>query len=176
MIKHKKKNWRKIKLILLDVDGVLTNGLLTYTDTGAELKSFNVRDGWIIQECVKLGLLEFGIITARKSAIVQRRAKELNVKYLYENYRDKLAALNDILEKTNYSPDEIMFVGDELMDAPVMLRVGISATVNDCATGLKKIADFVATKNGGAGAVREIIEELLKKQGKLKLLFNEYLK
>ncbi|HPG31444.1 MAG TPA: HAD-IIIA family hydrolase [bacterium] len=169
----KKLNWKKIKLVLLDVDGVLTNGMITYHSDGTESKTYNVKDGRGIIEANLCGI-EFGIITARESETVSRRAKDLNIKYLYQNSKNKVDALNDILNKTGFSTDEIMYIGDEVIDIPVMLKVGISATVKDCSKDVLKAADFISSKNGGTGAVREILEHLLKKQNKWNLHIKKY--
>ncbi|MBP7652716.1 HAD-IIIA family hydrolase [Candidatus Dependentiae bacterium] len=161
----KKLDWKKIRLVILDVDGVLTNGHITYNSDGTESKTFSVKDGRGIIEAQLCGI-EFGIITARESNTVSRRAKDLNIKYVYQNSKNKLEALNEIIKKYGFFPEEILYIGDEVIDIPVMIRVGISATVNDCARDVIKAADYRSSKNGGDGAVREILEYLLKKQNK----------
>ena len=133
-----------IKLILLDVDGTLTDGGIYLGNSGEELKKFNVKDGYAIVNAQKLGI-EFGIITGAKSELVSKRAEKLKIKYLYQ----------DISEKT--------VILDEIMQITGLQKVGFSGTPLDGVNEAKIIADFVSTKNGGEGAVREFIETILKK-------------
>ena len=127
-----------IKLVLLDVDGTLTDGGIYRGNNGEELKRFNVKDGYVIVNAQKLGV-EFGIITGRKSELVEIRAKELKIKYLYQEISEKTVILEEIMKKT-----------------------GLRKAVNE----VIQIADFISEKNGGSGAVREFLEHILKKDGK----------
>ena len=147
-----------IKLVLLDVDGTLTDGGIYRGNNGEELKRFNVKDGYAIVNAQKLGI-EFGIITGRKSELVEIRAKELKIKYLYQGISEKTVILEEIIKKDSLSKEEIAYMGDDLNDLLIMKQVGLSGTPKDA-------VDFVSKKNGGAGAVREFIEHILKKDGK----------
>ena len=154
-----------IKLVLLDVDGTLTDGRIYRGNNGEELKRFNVKDGYAIVNAQKLGI-EFGIITGRKSELVEIRAKELKIKYLYQGISEKTVILEEIMKKDGLSKEEIAYMGDDLNDFLIMKQVGLSGTPKDAVDEVIQVADFVSKKNGGSGAVREFIEHILKKDGK----------
>ena len=154
-----------IKLVLLDVDGTLTDGGIYRGNNGEELKRFNVKDGYAIVNAQKLGI-EFGIITGRKSELVEIRAKELKIKYLYQGISEKIVILEEIMKKDGLSKVEIAYMGDDLNDVLIMKQVGLSGTPKDAVDEVIQVADFVSKKNGGSGAVREFIEHILKKYGK----------
>jgi 3-deoxy-D-manno-octulosonate 8-phosphate phosphatase, yrbI family len=154
-----------IKLVLLDVDGTLTDGGIYRGNNGEELKRFNVKDGYAIVNAQKLGI-EFGIITGRKSELVEIRAKELKIKYLYQGISEKTVILEEIMKKDGLSKEEIAYMGDDLNDLLIMKQVGSSGTPKDAVDEVIQVADFVSKKNGGSGAVREFIEHILKKDGK----------
>ena len=154
-----------IKLVLLDVDGTLTDGGIYRGNNGEELKRFNVKDGYAIVNAQKLGI-EFGIITGRKSELVEIRAKELKIKYLYQGISEKIVILEEIMKKDGLSKVEIAYMGDDLNDLLIMKQVGLSGTPKDAVDEVIQVADFVSKKNGGSGAVREFIEHILKKDGK----------
>ena len=154
-----------IKLVLLDVDGTLTDGGIYRGNNGEELKRFNVKDGYAIVNTQKLGI-EFGIITGRKSELVEIRAKELKIKYLYQGISEKTVILEEIMKKDGLSKEEIAYMGDDLNDLLIMKQVGLSGTPKDAVDEVIQITDFVSKKNGGSGAVREFIEHILKKDGK----------
>jgi len=154
-----------IKLVLLDVDGTLTDGGIYRGNNGEELKRFNVKDGYAIVNAQKLGI-EFGIITGRKSELVEIRAKELKIKYLYQGISEKTVILEEIMKKDSLSKEEIAYMGDDLNDLLIMKQVGLSGTPKDAVDEVIQVADFVSKKNGGSGAVREFIEHILKKDGK----------
>ena len=154
-----------IKLVLLDVDGTLTDGGIYRGNNGEELKRFNVKDGYAIVNAQKLGI-EFGIITGRKSELVEIRAKELKIKYLYQGISEKTVILEEIMKKDGLSKEEIAYMGDDLNDLLIMKQVGLSGTPKDAVDEVIKVADFVSKRNGGSGAVREFIEHILKKDGK----------
>ena len=154
-----------IKLVLLDVDGTLTDGGIYRGNNGEELKRFNVKDGYAIVNAQKLGI-EFGIITGRKSELVEIRAKELKIKYLYQGISEKTVVLEEIIKKTGLTKGEIAYMGDDLNDLLIMKQVGLSGTPKDAVDEVIQVADFVSKKNGGSGAVREFIEYILKKDGK----------
>ena len=154
-----------IKLVLLDVDGTLTDGGIYRGNNGEELKRFNVKDGYAIVNAQKLGI-EFGIITGRKSELVEIRAKELKIKYLYQGISEKTVILEEIMKKDGLSKEEIAYMGDDLNDLLIMKQVGSSGTPKDAVDEVIQVADFVSKKNGGSGAVREFIEHILKKDRK----------
>ena len=154
-----------IKLVLLDVDGTLTDGGIYRGNNGEELKRFNVKDGYAIVNAQKLGI-EFGIITGRKSELVEIRAKELKIKYLYQGISEKTVILEEIIKKDGLLKEEIAYMGDDLNDLLIIKQVGLSGTPKDAVDEVIQVADFVSKKNGGSGAVREFIEHILKKDRK----------
>ena len=154
-----------IKLVLLDVDGTLTDGGIYRGNNGEELKRFNVKDGYAIVNAQRLGI-EFGIITGRKSELVEIRSNELKIKYLYQGISEKTVILEEIMQKTGLKKEEIAYMGDDLNDILIMKQSGLTGTPKDAADEVIQIADFVSEKNGGSGAVREFVEYILKKDGK----------
>ena len=154
-----------IKLVLLDVDGTLTDGGIYRGNNGEELKRFNVKDGYAIVNAQKLGI-EFGIITGRKSELVEIRSNELKRKYLYQGISEKTVILKEIMQKTGLKKEEIAYMGDDLNDILIMKQSGLTGAPKDAADEVIQIADFVSEKNGGSGAVREFVEYILKKDGK----------
>jgi 3-deoxy-D-manno-octulosonate 8-phosphate phosphatase, yrbI family len=154
-----------IKLVLLDVDGTLTDGGIYRGNNGEELKRFNVKDGYAIVNAQKLGI-EFGIITGRKSELVEIRSNELKIKYLYQGISEKTVILKEIMQKTGLKKEEIAYMGDDLNDILIMKQSGLTGAPKDAADEVIQIADFVSEKNGGSGAVREFVEYILKKDGK----------
>ena len=154
-----------IKLVLLDVDGTLTDGGIYRGNNGEELKRFNVKDGYAIVNAQKLGI-EFGIITGRKSELVEIRSNELKIKYLYQGISEKTVILEEIMQKTGLKKVEIAYMGDDLNDILIMKQSGLIGAPKDAANEVVQIADFVSEKNGGSGAVREFVEYILKKDGK----------
>ena len=154
-----------IKLVLLDVDGTLTDGGIYRGNNGEELKRFNVKDGYVIVNAQKLGI-EFGIITGRKSELVEIRSNELKIKYLYQGISEKTVILEEIMQKTGLKKEEIAYMGDDLNDILIMKQSGLTGAPKDAADEVIQIVDFVSGKNGGSGAVREFVEYILKKDGK----------
>ena len=153
-----------IKLVLLDVDGTLTDGGIYRGNNGEELKRFNVKDGYAIVNAQKLGI-EFGIITGRKSELVEIRSNELKIKYLYQGISEKTVILEEIMQKTGLKKEEIAYMGDDLNDILIMKQSGLTGAPKDAADEVIQIVDFVSGKNGGSGAVREFVEYILKKDG-----------
>lgn len=152
-----------IKLIVLDVDGTMTDGKLYIDNMGNEMKAFDVKDGLAISQAVKQGII-FAIITGKTSKIVERRGKELGIQEIFQGSRDKVKDLEIILKKYNFTLEETAYVGDDLIDLKPMKLCGFSACPNDAVEEIQEIADYTASKNGGCGAVREIIELILKEQ------------
>jgi 3-deoxy-D-manno-octulosonate 8-phosphate phosphatase (KDO 8-P phosphatase) len=156
---------RRIKLVVLDVDGVLTDGSLTYGPSGEALKTFNVRDGHGIV-LLRLAGLEAAILSARDSEIVRTRMRELGVRYVLQGQRDKAKGIAILAERTGVSPAEMAFIGDDVNDIPAQALVGLSACPADAAPEVLPRVDFVTQARGGAGAARELCELVLKSQGK----------
>lgn len=163
----------KIKLLILDVDGVLTDGSLYIGLNGEFLKVFNAQDGMGIFLWHKAEK-KTAIITARTSKIVEERAKELQIEVLCQGTHDKLEVYQEIKEKLALKDEEIAYIGDDLIDLPVLRRVGFSATVKDAPLEVQEVAMYVSTKEGGKGAVREIIEYILKGQYLFEKLVDKY--
>ena len=153
-----------IKLLLLDVDGVLTNGQIIYDGAGNELKMFDVRDGHGIKLLQRAGI-RVGIITGRSSEVVARRAAELGIEILYQGALRKIEPYEEILRQTGLKDEQVAYVGDDLVDLPILSRVGFAATVADADPEVRKRVPYVAALPGGRGAVREICELLIKAAG-----------
>ena len=167
------KSAQKIKLLLLDVDGVLTDGRLYYGNSGEELKAFDIQDGLGIKLLQSAGI-KVGIITGRSSDLVNRRAKELSIDPVIQGREDKLTALNELLKDMNFNLEEIAFVGDDLPDLAVVRRVGLGITPANGNHILASQALWQTKKSGGNGAVREVAELILIAQGKLESLLASY--
>jgi 3-deoxy-D-manno-octulosonate 8-phosphate phosphatase (KDO 8-P phosphatase) len=156
---------RAIKLLLLDVDGVLTDGRIILDDRGVETKQFNVRDGQGIVLLMRAGI-EVGLITARSSKAVRYRAKELNLRIVHQGIQNKITTYGVILRQLGLAETEIAYIGDDVGDLEILRRVGFAVTVNDGWEELFQSVDYVTEKPGGRGAVREVAELLLKAQNK----------
>ncbi|MFZ1700536.1 MAG: HAD hydrolase family protein [Pyrinomonadaceae bacterium] len=150
----------KITLLLMDCDGVLTDGRLYFGRTGEELKVFHARDGQGIVDWHKAGFRS-GIISGRNSPIVEMRAKQLGVEFIWQGRKEKTSALNEILAVANVGADQVAFIGDDTPDAEIMPLVGLGLAVGDAHDAVKEIAHYVTTRDGGRGAVRELIDLLL---------------
>lgn len=156
----------KIELLLLDVDGTLTQGDVTYTQNGEEIKSFNIKDGLALYVWnVKLAR-KSAVITGRECEIVKKRAEELGIEFIYTGVSDKGAVAKEILAKLNLGVDKTACIGDDLNDLPLFRLVEHSYAPKDCADDIRKEAKVVLSKKGGKGAVREMIEDILRKEGK----------
>jgi 3-deoxy-D-manno-octulosonate 8-phosphate phosphatase (KDO 8-P phosphatase) len=149
-----------IKLLILDVDGCLTNGDIIYSSEGIETKHFNVKDGFGISSWVRLGN-EVAIITGRQSSIVAKRADELGIKHLFQGIKDKDGVLRKLLNTLNIGLDEVAAIGDDLNDYKMLQSVAKSFTPHNGVAEIKEIVDTVLSKNGGDGAVREMIDILI---------------
>ena len=160
-----------IELIVLDVDGAMTNGKITYTQNGDEIKSFCVKDGLAISSWLRLGK-EVAIITGRKSATVTKRADELGIKYLYQGVKSKRDTLLNLLQEINLTIENVASIGDDLNDYGMFKTSKISFVPNNASSYIKDVADIILSKNGGEGAIREMIEELTLLEG----LEEKYLK
>ena len=151
-----------IKLIVLDVDGTLTDGKIIYDENGNELKNFNVKDGLAIATWTKKLNKKVAIITGRKSKLVENRAKELGIQYLYQGVHEKLQVLKDICKKEDILLSEVAAIGDDLNDIKMLNGVGISFAPKDAVEYIENIVNINCTKNGGDGAVRQMIEIICK--------------
>ncbi|MBW5405435.1 3-deoxy-manno-octulosonate-8-phosphatase KdsC [Morganella morganii] len=156
----------KIRLLICDVDGVMSDGLIYQGNNGEELKAFNVRDGYGIR-CLLTSGIEVAIITGRKAKLLEDRANTLGITHLYQGQSDKLLAYRELLDKLAVRPGEVAYIGDDLIDWPVMAEVGLSAAVADAHPLLLPKADYVTQIAGGRGAVRELCDLILLAQNKL---------
>jgi YrbI family 3-deoxy-D-manno-octulosonate 8-phosphate phosphatase len=165
---------RNIELVLSDVDGVLTNGGITFDNQGIETKEFFIRDGLGIRLWQRAGF-RFGILTARTSHIVRLRAVELGIDIVRQGFEDKLPVAHQIIEQQRLTPEQVCYIGDDLTDLPVMRRLGLGVAVADAAPEVRACAHLVTQLGGGRGAVRELIETLLKAKNRWDDLIRKYL-
>ncbi len=167
---------RNTRLVIFDIDGVLTDGSLFYDNQGSEYKAFNSKDGHGIRMLLEGGL-EMALITGRQSELVLHRADNLKVPRdrIWQGYRDKRPAFADLLEKTGLKPENIAYVGDDIVDLPVMAQVGFAIAVGDAHYYVKQHAHWITQVNGGRGAAREVCELLLYAHGKLQAKLESYL-
>ena len=160
---------KKIRVLLMDVDGVMTDGrvwlLLRRDGTASEIKGFSAYDGAGLKVARTAGL-RTGLITGRESSAVAQRARECEIEFVYQGQATKLAAYEEILRATSASDHEVAYIGDDLPDLPILQRVGLAVAVANAAPEVKRAAHFVTTRSGGDGAVREVIELIVKAQGK----------
>lgn len=164
---------RAIKLLICDVDGVLTDGNVILGNAGEELKAFNIKDGFGLRAIQKFGI-EVALITGRQSRLVERRAAELGIKRVYQGNANKRGAFADLLNQLQLTPQQVAHIGDDLPDLPLFVQVGLAATPADGHPVMKAHAHFVAAADGGAGAVREVCDLLLQAQGHWPALLAEY--
>lgn len=155
---------KDIKIMAFDIDGVMTDGSLTFDENGIEYKTFNAKDGQGIQLLHKANIIP-AIITKRKNGTVQHRAKILGITEFHEGVQDKLQVLNKIAEKYNVTKNEISYMGDDIPDICVLKEVGLPCCPNDAIDEVKAHSKFISTKNGGRGAVRELTDFVLKSKG-----------
>jgi 3-deoxy-D-manno-octulosonate 8-phosphate phosphatase (KDO 8-P phosphatase) len=153
-----------IELIVLDVDGTMTDSHITYSENGDEIKSFNVKDGLAIASWRRLGK-QVAIITGRSSQIVARRAKELRIEHFYQGVENKREVLEELLEKLDLSMENVAAIGDDLNDLQMLKAAEISFVPRDASAYVDKIATVILSKKGGDGAVREMIEYLIIEEG-----------
>ncbi len=155
---------KSVRLLLLDVDGVLTDGSIIYSDSGAEIKSFSVQDGLGIRLLIQSGV-QVGIVTGRASSALRHRCKDLGIEMIYDRVENKGAILPEILTRTGLSAHEIAFAGDDWPDIPLLKKVGVGIAVANAHESVKSIAHWITRQHGGKGAVREICEGILKAKG-----------
>lgn len=166
---------KQIKLLLLDVDGVLTDGSIIYTHSGTEMKVFSTRDGFGIRLLQEAGI-DVGLITARTSEAVHRRAQDLKLKHVYQGMRNKIEAFTSILAEQQLQADQVAYMGDDWLDLPLLARVGLAVTVADAAPEVKDVAHYITRNSGGHGAVRELCDLLIDALGKHEELLGKYLR
>jgi 3-deoxy-D-manno-octulosonate 8-phosphate phosphatase (KDO 8-P phosphatase) len=160
-----KKRIQKIKVLVMDVDGVMTHGELVFDGEGREIKSFNVQDGFGIVLLKRTGI-KTAIITAGNSKVVRVRAEYLHIDKLYAGVYPKINAYEQMLKDLKVRDDQVCFIGDDLTDCHILKRVGFAIAVKNAVSEVKKISHFITKNCGGDGAVREVIELILKTQGK----------
>ena len=165
---------KKLKLLILDVDGVLTDGRLFFDDNGKEYKCFHARDGHGIKLLRQTGV-EVAVISGRKSNSVAIRMKNLGIKYVYQGHENKIAAFYEIIKSLSIEPEQAAHIGDDLLDLPIMTRVGLSIAVKDANDSVKKHADWCTTTPGGLGAVREVCDFIMQSQGTFESVLKSYL-
>ncbi|GBC62629.1 phenylphosphate carboxylase subunit delta [Desulfonema ishimotonii] len=163
----------RTELLLLDVDGVLTDGGIIYDDDGKEIKIFNVRDGLGIRMAMDAGI-GIGIVTGRSSGALRHRCRNLGIDYIFDGVKHKAAVLEKITDQTGVAPGQMAFVGDDLPDLPLMRRVGLSVAVSDAHEMVIGAAHLVTSRGGGCGAVREICDALLKARGAWERMLNRF--
>lgn len=164
----------KIKLLILDVDGVMTDGSIILDKNGNELKRFHVRDGHGIKMIGRAGI-KVAIITGRKSKVVEIRAKELGITEVYQKIFKKSVVFEKLIKKYKCRDENVAFMGDDVVDRELLKRAGLSAAPADAEDEAKKLADFVAKRNGGRGAVREFTDLILKSSNLWKKVSGESL-
>ena len=157
---------KKIRLLLLDVDGVLTDGCIILDGRGNETKAFHVRDGRGIKLAQKAGIA-VGIITGRSSEVVNVRARELGITEVHQGAQDKILVYEDILSRHGLKDEEVAYIGDDDIDVEIFKRAGLAATVADADPSVQPYVDLVTEQGGGRGAVREVINLILKSKGML---------
>lgn len=165
---------KAIKLLLLDVDGVLTDGSIIYTPDGQEIKAFSTRDGLGLRLVQKAGL-QVGLITARTSEVVKRRAENLGISMVFQGAGKKLEVFKGILAEQGLVPSQVAYVGDDWLDLPLLTRVGLAVAVADGAAEVRAAAHYVTELPGGRGAVREVCDLIVEAQGRREALLAEYL-
>lgn len=164
LTKNAKEAAKKIKLLAFDVDGVMTDGSVTYDENGVEYKTFNVKDGHGLIRVQKSGFIT-SVITARNNGTVEHRAKNLNITEIYQGQKYKLPALEEIMKKYNLSFENVSYMGDDLPDLCILEKVGLACCPNDAVKEVKDVCNFKSSFDGGRGAVRELCDFILDAQG-----------
>lgn len=165
---------KHIKLVIFDVDGVLTDGSLFYGDDGQEYKAFNSRDGHGMKMLQQSGV-QIGIITGRTSDVVNHRMRNLDVNHIYQGQLEKLPAFEELIKKLGLQTEQVAYVGDDVVDLPIMLRVGLAISVPSAHELAKKHAHWITTQAAGAGAARDVCEMIMKAQGSYDAVMEKYI-
>ncbi len=166
---------KKLKLLILDVDGVLTDGRLFFDNEGTEYKCFHARDGHGIKLLQQTGV-KVAVISGRSSNSVALRMKNLGIEHVFQGHENKRSAFAELLEKINIEPEQAAHIGDDLLDLPIMMSVGLAIAVSDANFAVKEKADWCTTLPGGQGAVREVCDLIMQAQGNFDKILNDYLK
>lgn len=164
---------KKIRLLLMDVDGVLTDGRIIYGSDGTETKAFDVKDGHGLKMLQRAGILT-GIITGRESSVVLHRARELGIEIVHQAAKDKLIPYRQVLNDLGLTDEEVAYVGDDIVDLPILRRVGFAVTVADCVPDVREHVHYITARNGGRGAVREVCDLLLRGGGHWQEITEKY--
>ena len=167
------ESFKGIKLLVTDVDGVLTSGKVIRADSGEELRAFNTQDGFGIKILMGCGI-EYAVISSKKSASTQLRMQQLGLNHIYLGYENKVPALEDLLQKLNLSPEQVAYMGDDWPDIAIFNRVGLPIAVANAVLEVKNKAQYVTESTGGKGAVREVIMRILQAQGLYESLLAQY--
>lgn len=167
------KKLKQIRLVIFDVDGVFTDDRIYINDRGEEMRAFNLLDGLGVKLLLKAGI-EVAIISAKNAVSTRIRMENLGVQHLYLGFEPKLAAYDEVLQKLNFSCDQVAYVGNDLPDLALMQKSALGLTVKNAHPFILKQADWITTKKGGKGAVREICDWLLDAQGKINSILQEY--
>lgn len=165
---------KNIQLLILDVDGILTTGALYYGNAGFEMRGFHIHDGLGIKLLQQTGV-KIAIISGKNSEAVTRRMQELNINHVYLGHEDKLPVYHDLKKKLNLDDSQIAYMGDDLPDLPLLIHAGLAITVPQAPDIIKQHVDFVTTKKGGKGAVREVCELIMESQDQLTTILQYYL-
>jgi 3-deoxy-D-manno-octulosonate 8-phosphate phosphatase (KDO 8-P phosphatase) len=165
---------KKIKMVMFDVDGVLTDGRLYLTDDNIEIKAFNSQDGLGFKFLRQTGV-DIAIITARQSKLVAKRMKSLHIEHVYQGKQDKLSCYKDLLKKTKLKNSEVCYVGDDVLDLPILRQAGLAVAPANAHEFIKSHVDFVTVKSGGMGAAREVCDFIMKAQGTFDAVYKAYL-
>ncbi len=164
----------QVRLVIFDVDGVLTDGSLFFGDDGQEYKAFHSRDGHGMKMLQETGV-EIGIITARTSQVVEYRMNNLGIRHVYQGKLDKLPAYDELVAKLGLAPQQVAYVGDDVIDLPVMRRSGLAVAVQDAHPLVKQHAHWISEHGGGRGAARDVCEFIMRAQGTLERQLQKYL-
>lgn len=165
---------KRVRLLILDVDGVLTDGRLFFDDQGVEYKCFNARDGHGIKLLRQTGV-QVAVISGRKSNSVALRMKNLGIEHVFQGHENKIAAFEEVLRQTGVTAEQAAHVGDDLLDLPIMIRAGFGIAVNDANFAVKQHADWCTETPGGLGAVREVCDLIMQAQGTFESVLQAYL-
>ena len=165
---------KEIKLVVFDVDGVLTDGSLFLGDGGEEYKAFNSRDGHGMKMLQSSGI-EIGIITGRTSEVVTHRMQSLGIQYVYQGKLDKLPAFEELCQRTHLTPEQVAYVGDDVVDLPILVRAGLAIGVQDAHPMVKQHSHWLTPSNGGRGAARDVCELILRARGELDDMLKQYI-
>jgi 3-deoxy-D-manno-octulosonate 8-phosphate phosphatase (KDO 8-P phosphatase) len=165
---------RIVKVLLLDVDGILTDGSIIYTADNTEIKAFHIQDGLGLK-LLQMAGIETGLITARRSEMVRRRAEELGITHIFQGVENKLKVFQELLVSQGLQAEETAYMGDDWLDLPLLTRVGFSATVVDAVPEVKQVVHYITSRSGGKGAVREVCDLLLEAKGKRQELLGRFL-